>query len=555
MSVSELTSVSDPLKNAAYAAGDLLYSGASTTLANPVVSTALGTLATKSAVNTVYNWWNQKSPNRPSESSNILIPALHRKNAWIDYQSVGFCCTNDILKASFSDLKIKPAYSRFITTSDFILLCELPISASEVSKNNLLLDETIYDIKANTGDLIVKQFVRNIGIPLIAGIKTIVYSIPTSIDSPNLETSTKGVSDVFRITDVLKSSTKEPALTIVINSGGILGKNAFSPEDSNNSEIVIVFIKHLLRNMAVVYADGKCKNLQPQPLNVLHQFSENEIFNVPTDPSTGTNQILYIFRNKLLSFWKKVVQGESSYYLHFQVLLQKVHKIVKLDVIIHEDNSFETLNTVRKNWIHETFLSENASMAKQGIWNNLVQEASSQSLSLTDATDEYKKLGNDVLDKAIEMYKIALVSEEPAQLQRSKEELHKVVNNLLLDSLKSDGNSSLQKNMYIKLTDLAKNGDLILRERGGRKIRRASPLARIPFEEIPSTGTPFGLRDTSLGVTPFGRGRGGGGPVFGGNKKSRRQKPMKKTIKKQPKKRHNGIRVKRISKAKKRMMY
>jgi hypothetical protein len=553
--MSSLASTSSSLASVASSLPSFVSSGlVSAVTSNPVMATAAATVvaatAANSAYNTVSDFRSQKTPTRPSDTATILLSAKNRKYAWIDNKSVKFCCEgNDFSRIKFEDLRIKSQYSQFMSTSDFIVLCELPVSSSKVGKNDLLLNDKIYSFNENVGDLVFKQLYRNAASWIVSGVKTLTY---THQDDTNVETVVKGISDVQRIADVLKSSIVNPALTVVINYDGIIGKKA--PEDRIE---LIVFIKHLLRNMAVVYSNDERKNLHPEPINDSRHFSIEETFRIPpasnNQAETEPGKLLYIFQNKLLSFWKEVTQGDSKYYLHFQVLLKKANKVSKIDVQFHEDNSFETLMSVRKKWIYDTFKAKDATMTTQGIWDTLAKEGSSSSSSLTDYKEEFQKKGSELLEKATSIYKDAIENGNTEEVKRAKRELHKVKYNLLLDSLKSDGDSSLFRNMYSKLTDLGIKGDNLegrrdmgLLEDSGRSIDYA------PF------GSPNAVFGSSSGSrSPFGflptKGNGGGGPVnpgtySGKGKKSLKSKKMKRTL---VKRKHK---FNRRSKAKKKMI-
>ena len=442
---------------------------ASVASANPVVATMLAASTAKSLINSTVDLVTQKTPKRPSDTTTIMITANENNKAWIDMDSIRDCCVGVDDHRNYQNLKIADEYASFLTLEDFIVLCELPVSLSKIQGNQLLVDEKVYELKVGARKVVVKytrDILKNVG---SSDNKIINYFYNS--DGSRGGVSVTGISSVRRISEVLKISTVNPAVTVVVNYQGIMGKKI-----PKNNIYIVVFIKHLLRNMAVVYGDDKRENLQPEVINTATKFSREEQFSlppqnirsrpdapVPVAPAVIDQPQLFIFRNNLLSFWKGVGQNDTTYYLHFQVLLNRASKVFRIDVSFHEDNSLQTLELVRKKWIFETFNAENAPLATQGIWKDLSKEASSQSSSLTDYKEEYQKVGSNLLDKAVEVYKNALESDNPEEIRIAKNELRKVENSLLLDSLKSDGDASLRQNMYRKLVDLDRNGELLER--------------------------------------------------------------------------------------------
>ena len=460
-------------------------------------------------------------PPRPLDVSTLSI-TVNNATALIDYASIRSCCKT-FNKVEFTKLEIIDDYKGFLSVYDFIVLCELPISTAipdnKVDNNLLLLSDKTYRFFDTSYNIVGDR--RN----------TLRYIPDLNIELKKL-IPVRGVKSVERICHVLKSSTVDPIQSVVFNSEGIIGNRLLS----NSPDTIIVFIKHVLRNMAIVYGDQVGFNLQTTCINIDNSLSTDERFTIPPAPAAApaapAAPQLYIFNQKLLSFWKKVTYKEYSSFLHFQVLFNKKFRVHTIDVIFDDLNDFDTLQKVRRDWIRDTFNGDDPKLVKGKIWAELSKEGSSKnSSSLMDYKQEFQKSGSELMDKAIEDYKRAIENGNPESITEMASELRKVETSLYFDAMKSESDTNIRRTLYQELNQISEKG----RKFGTDALRRNENYSR----RSPDYETDYQQRDGS----PFRifRNHRRGGAVRRGGLKS--GKPRKARAKKTKKKRKEKNRL------------
>jgi len=505
-------------------------------------ATALAFIAATKQVGNVVknNMFLDDPPPRPLDVATLSITA---KNASIDYASIRSCC-DDTNNIDFKDLVIKVDYTGFLKKNDFIVLCDLPISTTILAgiaaattiglttKNTLLLSDKTYHfskLKFNylgtNNSLQYKVDKTTVAVPVL----------PTPI-------TVHGVGTVERICRVLKSSTVDPIQSVVFNSEGVINNKLLSGSVPGT---IIVFIKHVLRNMAIVYGDQFTFNLQTTCINIDQQFSMSEQFSIPAavaaprPPPPPPSPQLYIFNNKLLSFWKTVTHNDYSSFLHFQVLFNQ-QSVQMVDVIFNDENDIGTLQKVRRDWIRDTFNGDNPKLVKGNIWTQLSKEGSSKnSSSLMDYKQEFQKSGSELMDKAIEDYKRALENGDQVIIQETAKELRKVETSLYFDAMKSESDTNIRRTLYQELNQISekgrKFGNDALRRNEDALIRNENPSRRIFFENYGTDNSYYNGDQFRVNQrNDDSRGRQGGAEIRRGGLKS--GKPRKARAKKTKKK-------------------
>ena len=467
-------------------------------------------------------------PSRPLDVATLSITAKNG-TASIDYASIRSCC-DDTNKIDFKNLAIKADYIGFLSKYDFIVLCDLPISTTipdvklkTLPKNTLLLSDKTYHFS---------KLIFN----FIGTNKSLKYTVDeTSNAVPVLPITVHGVGTVERICRVLKSSTVDPIQSVVFNSEGIIGNKLLSGSVSGT---IIVFIKHVLRNMAIVYGDQFTFNLQTTCINTDTLFSTSEPFSIPPaaprapqPPQPPQPPQLYIFKNKLLSFWKTVTHNDYSSFLHFQVLFNQQFKVQMIDVIFNDENNFDTLQKVRRDWIRDTFNGDNPKLVKGNIWAELSKEGSSKnSSSLMDYKQEFQKSGSELMDKAIEDYKRAIENGNPESITEMASELRKVETSLYFDAMKSESDTHIRRTLYQELNQISEKG----RKFGTDALRRNENSSRRSPDYETDYGSLFRIYQSA------DENRRGGAVRRGGLKSG---KPRKARAKKTKKKRKEKNRL------------